>query len=175
VGRPGFKPGGWRHASLGGFDSHLPPPFGTPVNVRGLPFPDELYYLVDHQVWARLEGDGTATVGITSMGIRAAGEIYMCRPKPVGAELEQGRAVAVVELAKSIVSVKSPVCGRVVVVNALLEAHPERVHQDPYGDGWLARVQLIDFETDRAALVHGDAVPAAMAHYAWLNQIEDAP
>jgi glycine cleavage system H protein len=145
------------------------------VIVLGLPFPDELHYLVEHQVWARLEGDGTATVGITAMGIRAAGEIYMCRPKPVGAVLEQGRAVAVVELAKSIVSVKSPVRGSVVAVNAVLEARPERVHEDPYGEGWLARVQLSDFDADRAALVKGEAVPAAMAQYAWLNQIEDTP
>lgn len=142
--------------------------------VRGLDFPDALHYLVDHQVWARLEGDGTATVGITSMGIRAAGEIYMCRPKAVGSEVEQGRAVAVVELAKSIVSVKSPVRGTVVDVNVALEERPELVHRDPYGEGWLARLRLADFDTDRAALVQGDAVPAAMEAYARLNLIEDA-
>lgn len=142
--------------------------------VRGLDFPDDLHYLVDHQVWARLEGDGTATVGITSMGIRAAGEIYMCRPKAVGSEVEQGRAVAVVELAKSIVSVKSPVRGAVVDVNPALADRPELVHRDPYGAGWLARLKLADFEADRLALVQGDAVPAAMEAYARLNLIEDA-
>lgn len=142
--------------------------------IRGLDFPDALHYLVDHQVWARLEGVGTATVGITSMGIRAAGEIYMCRPKAVGSEVEQGRAVAVVELAKSIVSVKSPVRGTVVDVNVALEERPELVHRDPYGEGWLARLRLSDFDTDRAALVQGDAVPAAMEAYARLNLIEDA-
>ena len=142
--------------------------------VRGLDFPDALHFLVDHQVWARLQGDGTATVGITSMGIRAAGEIYMCRPKAVGSEVEQGRAVAVVELAKSIVSVKSPVRGTVVEVNVALEERPELVHRDPYGEGWLARLRLSDFDTDRAALVQGDAVPAAMEAYARLNLIEDA-
>ena len=55
----------------------------------------------------------------------------------------------------------------------MLESQPERVHQDPYGEGWLAKVQLADFDADLAALVHGDAVPAAMEQYAWLNQIED--
>ncbi len=142
--------------------------------VRGLDFPDALHYLVDHQVWARLEGDGTATVGVTSMGIRAAGEIYMCRPKAVGSEVEQGRAVAVVELAKSIVSVKSPVRGTVVDVNPALADRPELVHGDPYGEGWLARLRLADFEADRVALVQGDAVPVAMENYARLNLIEDA-
>ena len=44
----------------------------------GLEFPGDLHYLVEHQVWARVEGDGTATVGITALGIAQAGEIYMC-------------------------------------------------------------------------------------------------
>lgn len=143
------------------------------MKAAGLEFPDELHYLVDHQVWARLEGDGTATVGITALGIVQAGEIYMCRPKMVGSAVEQGRSIAVVELAKSIVSVKSPVHGTVVAVNARLAGTPELVHRDPYGEGWLARVTLADFEADRAALLHGEPVAAAMAHQAWLFRIED--
>ena len=47
----------------------------------GFEFPDDLYYLVEHQVWARFDDDGVATVGITSLGIHLAGDIYMCRPK----------------------------------------------------------------------------------------------
>ena len=134
-------------------------------------FPSDLHYCVEHQVWARLQGDGTATVGITSLGIAlAGGEIYMCRPKAVGTVVEAGRSLAVVELAKSIVSVKSPVSGVVVEVNPLLAESPERVHEDCYGEGWLARLQLADFEADRAALLHGEPVAAAMEHHAWLNR-----
>lgn len=136
-------------------------------------FPPDLHYLVEHQTWVRLHGDGTATVGITSLGIRLAGEIYMCRPKSPGSAVVQGGSVAVVELAKSIVSVKSPVGGVVVDVNPVLESRPERVHEDPYGDGWLARLRLADFDADRPALLHGDAVPAAMARHAWLNRAEN--
>ena len=69
--------------------------------------PAELHYLIEHQVWARAHTDGTATIGITQLGIRLSGEIYMCRAKRVGTELAQGATVAVVELAKSIVAVKS--------------------------------------------------------------------
>jgi len=144
------------------------------MNVAGLEFPDGLHYLVEHQVWARLEGDGAATVGITALGIRQAGEIYMCRPKWPGSEIEQGRSIAVVELAKSIVSVKSPVRGTVLAVNAALAKAPELVHRDPYGEGWLARVQLADFETDRAALLHGEHVAAAMQRHAWLNRMDES-
>lgn len=134
--------------------------------IQGLEFPDGLYYLVEHQTWARLVDGGQATLGITAMGIAQAGEIHMCRPRSVGTRVEQGRSLAVVELAKAIVSVKSPVHGVVVEVNPRLEARPELVHSDPYGDGWLARVALGDFEADRAGLVYGEAVAAAMAQQA---------
>ena len=128
--------------------------------IRGFAFPESLDYLVEHQVWARDEGDGTATVGITSLGIHLGGEIYMCRPKATGAAVEQGHSVAVVELAKSIVSVKSPVTGVIVGVNAALDAHPELVHRAPYGDGWIARVRVADFARDRERLGRGrSAVP----------------
>jgi glycine cleavage system H protein len=142
------------------------------MKVAGLDFPDALHYLVEHQAWARLEGDGTATVGITALGIVQAGEIYMCRPKTVGSEVGQGRSIAVVELAKSIVSVKSPVRGTVAAVNARLAGTPELVHRDPYGEGWLARVRLADFEADRRALLQGEPVRAAMEHQAWLFRVE---
>ena len=131
-------------------------------------FPANLHYLIEHQVWARPHGDGSATVGITALGIRLSGEIYMCRPKSVGTVVEQGRAIAVVELAKSIVSVKTPVSGTVAAVNPLLADDPGLVHRDPYGEGWLARVTLADFTADQALLLHGDAVGPAMARHAEL-------
>ena len=140
--------------------------------VLGHDYPDELHYLVDDQVWARLHDDGSATVGIAAMGIAQAGEVYMCRPKPVGADVAQGRSVAVVELAKSIVSVRSPVTGVVVEVNPRLAREPELVHRAPYGDGWLARLRLADLSADLSALVHGETVGAAMERYARLNRLD---
>jgi glycine cleavage system H protein len=131
-----------------------------------LSFPADLYYLVEHDVWARLEADGTATVGITSLGIKLSGEIYMCRAKPVGTAVEQGRAIAVVELAKAIVSVKCAVSGTVLAVNPRLDNAPQLVHTDPYGEGWIARLSLNDFERDRAQLAQGEGVLALMARHA---------
>src|SRR5262245_23156882 len=99
--------------------------------IRGFAFPDELHYLVEQQVWARVEEAGVARVGITSLGIHlAGGEIYMARPKMAGAVVAQGGSVAVVELAKAIVSVKSPVSGTVREVNERLADSPELVHRD---------------------------------------------
>jgi glycine cleavage system H protein len=141
------------------------------MTMGDLDFPLDLHYLVEHDVWVRVHGDGTATVGITALGIKLSGEIYMCRVKAVGSEIDQGRAVAVVELAKAIVSVKSAVSGTVLAVNPLLEETPELVHRDPYGDGWLARLSLRSFEADLPRLVRGAQVADAMARHA--EQMKD--
>lgn len=135
------------------------------MNAPPAPAPPELHYLIEHQTWARLDADGLATVGITAYGIVEAGEIYMCRPKPVGSSVERGRSVAVVELAKAIVSVKSPLSGVVVDANPLLADAPELVHRDPYGAGWVAKLRPTALDADLAVLVHGDAVAPAMARY----------
>ena len=140
--------------------------------IAGCEFPETLWYHVEHQVWAQPLGDGTARVGISALGIKLAGEVYMCRPKSVGSVVEPGRSIAVVELAKSIVSVKSPVGGPVVEVNARLAETPELVHHDPYGDGWLARVALTDWVADAAALLHGEAVVPAMQQHARLYRVD---
>lgn len=140
------------------------------MNIGQVEFPDDLHYLLEHDVWARLHDDGTATVGITALGIKLAGEIYMCRPKSVGSVIEQGRSVAVVELAKAIVSVKSPVRGTVIEVNGRLANEPELVFRDPYGEGWLARITLGDWAADTPALVHGEAAAQALARHLALER-----
>ena len=138
-----------------------------------LDFPADLHYQIGHQVWARVDAQtGMATVGITALGIRLSGDIYMCRPKRRGTLLEQGGSVAVVELAKSIVSVKSPVSGEVVDVNPLLADQPDLVHRQPYDDGWLVRVRLTRWDRDVQELLHGDTVLPAMRHHAWLNRVQ---
>ena len=137
--------------------------------------PPGLYYLMEHQVWARLEEGGTATLGITQLGIALSGEIYMCRPKRVGTELAQGSTLAVVELSKSIVPVKTAVTGTLVELNPALEQRPGLVDRDPYGAGWIARLRLKDFALDLPQLVHGEAVAGAMAQHAREHGIEPAP
>ena len=145
------------------------------MSAPALHHPPELFYLMDQQVWARLEGDGTATVGITQLGIQLSGEVYMCRAKRVGTELAQGETVAVVELSKSVVPVKTPVGGTIVSINEALEDRPELVHRDPYGTGWIARLELSALDADQATLLTGDAVAPAMAHHAWLHRQDLVP
>lgn len=139
------------------------------------PVPPDLYYWMADQVWARLDGDGSATVGITQLGIQLSGEVYMCRAKSLGTEVAQGGTVAVVELAKAIVAVKSGVAGTVIERNEALTEQPWLVHRDPYGKGWIARVQLKDFAADEPHLVRGAAAVAAMQQYARDHEHEFIP
>lgn len=153
-------------------------------SISALTFPADLYYHIEHQVWLRLLAHQTtsdtphvlAEIGITALGIALSGDIYMCRPKKVGSLLQQGGSIAVVELAKSIVSVKSPASGCVVAINPALEEQPEIVHRDPYGMGWLVQLQLSNWPDDSAQLLHQpDAVQSAMQHHAWLHRHELLP
>lgn len=135
--------------------------------------PSGMWLWPDDQTWALPLPAGHVRIGITALGLKASGEIYMCRPKPAGSAVEQGRSIGVVELAKSIVSVKSPLSGTVVRVNEALEERPELVHQSPYEQGWLVELMPSNLGADKARLAIDEAaIREAMAHWAWLNKLE---
>jgi len=143
--------------------------------IAGAELPDALWYWVDDQTWAAPLPGGQVRIGITALGLKASGDIYMCRPKPVGSEVAQGRSVGVVELAKSVVSVKSPLSGVVTRVNEALEAQPELVHRSPYDGGWLVELAPSQLDAERARLVTGEAgLAEAMARWARLNRLDVA-
>ncbi|MFG6466236.1 glycine cleavage system protein H [Roseateles sp. BYS87W] len=148
---------------------------GGAVLIAGAELPDDLWYWIDDQTWARPLDDGTVRVGITALGLKASGDIYMCRPKSVGSVVEQGRSLGVVELSKSIVSVKSPLSGTVTRVNEALDERPELVHQSPYDVGWLVELAPSELDADKGRLAIGElAVAEAMQRWAWLNQLDTA-
>ncbi|MFG6489211.1 glycine cleavage system protein H [Roseateles sp. BYS78W] len=130
----------------------------------------------EDQTWAQPLLGGHVLVGITALGLKASGDIYMCRPKPVGSEVAQGRSIGVVELSKSIVSVKSPLSGVVVRVNVALEDRPELIHQSPYDAGWLVELapSKLDGEKPRLA-VDEAAIREAQARWVWFNKLDTAP
>lgn len=140
--------------------------------IAGVEIPEDLLYWVEDQTWARLLPDGRAVLGITALGLKASGEIYMCRPKRAGERIEQGRSMAVVELAKSIVSVKTPLSGEVLRANEALEQTPELILREPYGAGWLVELRPERLNEERKALVSGAQARQAMENYAWLNQLQ---
>jgi glycine cleavage system H protein len=102
--------------------------------------PENLRYTKDHE-WIRLDGDA-ATVGITDHAQEELGDIvYVELPKP-GARLEQASSFGSVESVKAVSDIYAPVSGEVTGVNAALAESPEKVNDDPYGDGWLIQIKL---------------------------------
>jgi glycine cleavage system H protein len=101
-------------------------------------YPDDLKYTPEHE-WARVDGD-TVTVGITSFAQEALGDIVYVQLPAAGTDITAGEVIGEVESTKSVSDVYAPVSGVVAERNARLDARPELINEDPYGDGWLFRV-----------------------------------
>jgi glycine cleavage system H protein len=105
--------------------------------------PSELKYAATHE-WARLEEDGTVTVGITDHAQDALGDVVFVELPEVGAQLAASDEAGVVESVKAASDIYAPVAGEVVAVNAQLEDNPELVNSDPYNEGWFYRLEPAD-------------------------------
>jgi glycine cleavage system H protein len=103
--------------------------------------PSNLKYLDSHE-WARVESDGTVTVGISDHAQGALGDLVFVEVPEVGKALSRGGAAAVVESVKAASDVYSPLSGEVIANNSdALSATPELVNSDPYGQGWLFKIK----------------------------------
>jgi len=131
------------------------------ATVRGCNIPEDRYYWVEKHAWARLEVDGTVTIGITDVAQHMAKGIINATPKDVGRTVQKGKSVGTLESGKWVGPVTSPVTGEIVVVNEAVKARPALINDDPYGEGWFVRVRPTDWAGDSAALVTGDAAVAA--------------
>ncbi len=105
-------------------------------------YPEDLLYHPEHD-WARIEGE-EATFGITWYAQDALGEVVFFDPPEVGATLSQNQAYAEVESVKAVSDVFAPLSGEVVSVNESLADEPERINQDPYGEGWMVVIEMSD-------------------------------
>ena len=105
--------------------------------------PAELKYASGHE-WTRLESDGSVVVGITDHAQDALGDVVYIELPEVGAHVDAGSEVAVIESVKAASDIYSPVTGDVTEINPGLEDEPESVNSSPYGDGWLFRVMPTD-------------------------------
>ncbi len=104
--------------------------------------PTDLKYTATHE-WARLEADGTVSVGITDHAQEALGDIVFLELPEAGRQLEAGKECAVVESVKAASDIYAPIAGAVVASNDEVIGAPEKVNQDPYG-AWLFRIQPAD-------------------------------
>src|SRR5690554_1681146 len=103
----------------------------------------ELKYLSSHE-WARLEEDGTVTVGITDHAQEALGDVVFVELPELGATLAAGDDAGVVESVEAASDIYAPVSGGVIAINETLEDASELVNRDPYDDGWFFRLQPAD-------------------------------
>ncbi|MDA3039763.1 MAG: glycine cleavage system protein GcvH [Actinomycetota bacterium] len=103
--------------------------------------PEDLRYSADHE-WVRLENDGRVRVGITDYAQDALGDVVYVELPEVGAVVTPGGPMSEVESTKSVSDVYAPVAGTVVEINTDLVDAPERVNEDPYGDGWITLIEL---------------------------------
>lgn len=105
--------------------------------------PGDLRFTSEHE-WLRKEEDGSVTIGITDHAQSALGDLVFVELPEVGQELEGGGEMAVVESVKAASDVYAPVSGTVLEVNNALTDDPEKINADPYGEGWMVRLQPSD-------------------------------
>lgn len=117
--------------------------------------PGDLLYTSEHE-WLRREDDGNVTIGITDHAQAALGDLVYVELPEIGQEVESGGDMAVVESVKAASDVYSPIDGTVVEVNEALDGDPEIINSDPYGDGWLVKLEPAS-DIDEDALLSPDA------------------
>lgn len=107
-------------------------------------FPENLKYTKDHE-WIKIEGN-IATVGITEFAQSELGDIVYVEIETEGEALNKEEIFGTVEAVKTVSDLFMPVSGKVLEFNKTLEASPDKVNSDPYGDGWMIKVELSKFE-----------------------------
>ena len=126
--------------------------------VRGCDLPDDLLYDVENNIWYRESGDGTVTLGMTTVAAAMAGPLVAFTPKKPGRPVEAGKSCATVESGKWVGPAKIAFAAEVVEINEALTANPKLASTDPYGEGWMVKVRPADWAAAKAALTPGTAV-----------------
>lgn len=117
-------------------------------------FPADLKYTKDHE-WVKVEGSN-ATIGITDFAQKELGDIVYVDVNTVGETVNSGEVFGTVEAVKTVSDLFMPVTGKVLEVNSKIDANPELVNKDPYGDGWMVKC-TIDNAAELDGLLSADA------------------
>lgn len=138
------------------------------ATINGCNLPEDLYYLTEKHVWARPEGGGIVTVGISDVAQHLAGNVLSLTAKKVGRTVPRGQSVATIESAKWVGPVPTPVSGEIVEVNEAVKQNPRVLNQDPYGAGWIVRLRPADWDGEKGGLATGAS--GLEAYRAFLDQ-----
>ena len=122
--------------------------------------PGDLLYTKEHE-WLRREEDGTVSIGITDHAQTALGDLVYVELPEVGQDVEEGGDMAVVESVKAASDVYAPIAGTVTEVNEVLADTPETINSDPYGEGWIVKVEPAG-DIDEGALMSPDDYQALL-------------
>jgi len=128
------------------------------VVLDGYEFPEDLYYTPEDGIgnsWARIESDGSVTVGIDDFFQKTAKTIRYIDLPFEGDKVEQGKAFATLESEKWVGQVTAPVSGEVLAVNNEVLEQPKLVNEDPYGKGWLIKIKPEKLDEELKNLIHG--------------------
>ena len=115
-----------------------------------------VYYTKEHE-WARKNDDGTISVGVDDYAQAQLHEIVYVELPEMGAEMAQAEALGAVESVKAVSDMYSPVGGKVVAINEELLDSPDKINTDPYGEGWIAKIEPSNLEGDLANLMDAAA------------------
>lgn len=124
-------------------------------------FPNDLKYTADHE-WVRVEGT-VGTVGITEHAAGELGDIVYIDIPNAEAEVKFGESFGTIEAVKTVAEMCSPVSGKLIEVNLALNDAPETVNTDPYGAGWIAKIELSDL-SELDGLMDSEAYQATLTH-----------
>ena len=134
------------------------------ARIEGYDFPDGLWYDPREHLWLRPARQGDAwlvTVGVDAVGQDALGEVVYIQLMEAGQAVARGKAMGSLEAEKMVRPVQAPVSGTIRDVNGALLAAPRLLNRDPYGQGWLFRIQAEDWEGEMGALLHGSEAVTA--------------
>jgi len=138
------------------------------VKIEGYELPDDLYYHNDH-AWAKIESDGTITVGMNDFYQKSAGDTTYIDLPFEGDDIEQGETVGKIQSAKWVGKFVSPISGEILEVNEELEDDCTLINKSSYDKGWIMKVKPSNLDGDKENLVTGNKIEA------WIKkEIEDA-
>jgi glycine cleavage system H protein len=119
--------------------------------------PDDRLYCPQYDMWVQEASGGEVLIGATSFGVFLAGEIIAFTSKPNGAEVHIGRGMGTVECRKTVLAVHAPISFVLLEGNEATEENPQRINDDPCGDGWMARGRPTRWAEEKATLVDAAA------------------
>jgi glycine cleavage system H protein len=120
--------------------SHFLLIFARLKSIKNMNIPDGLKYTKDHE-WVKIEGN-TATIGITDFAQGELGDIVYVDISTVGQEVAEHEIFGTVEAVKTVSDLYMPIAGKVLEINPLLDGSPEKVNEDPYGEGWMIKAEV---------------------------------